>query len=93
MKRLFEAVGIDNSFQDCGISRQRYEVDNAVFSFDVERLSGATGSGYNLNHGQLPRVHMAWVGDGVDHHATRAYVALHYDCILELTSSGAIVHQ
>ena len=93
MKRLMECVGTDNSFQDIGISRQRYEVDSAVFAWDVEALSGAVGSGYNMSHGQLLRVHFAGVGDGVDaHHATRAYCALHHDVILELSASGAIVH-
>ena len=29
----------DSSFQGCGISRQRYEADNAVFCWDVERIS------------------------------------------------------
>ena len=91
MKRLFEAVGIDSSFQDCGISRQRFDADNAIFAFDTERVS-APGAGYNLSHGQLLRVHMEGVGDGIDFHASRAYVALHHDAILELTSSGAIVH-
>ena len=66
-----------NSFQDIGISRQRYEVDNAVWGWDVEKIS-APGAGYNMAHGQLLRVRFAGVGDSVDsHHATKVYVALH----------------
>ena len=91
MKRLFEAVGIDGNFQDCGISRQRFETDNAIWAFDTEKLS-TPGAGYHLSHGQLLRVHFSGVGDGVNDHATRAWTALHLDCIPELTASGAIVH-
>ena len=93
MKRLFEAIGTDNTFQDVGINRQRYEADRAIWDFDTERLSGAPSGGYNMSHGRLLRLHFARVGDGVNYNASRCYVAMHYDCILELTARGAVVHQ
>ena len=63
----------------------------------------ASGSGMNLSHGQLLKIHVAGAGkagiaasEGViataDSYVKKAYTTCRYDVILELTSTGASVH-
>ena len=93
MQRLYEALGTAQSFQGSSITRAKYELDQGIFAWDLEKVSQAVGSGFNLSHGQLLTVHMDGVGDHLNSsYAQRAYAALHYDCILELSSTGATVH-
>jgi hypothetical protein len=93
MQRLYEALGTAQSFQGSSITRAKYELDQGVFAWDLGKVSQAVGSGFNLSHGQLLTIHMDGVGDQVNSsYAQRVYAALHYDCILELSSTGATVH-
>lgn len=92
LQRLFECLGVSNSFQPVGINRNGFDSNQAIFAWDTEKLSGAAGSGTNLSHGQLLTVHMAGVGTSVANYPDRAYVALHHDVILELQSTGVSVH-
>ena len=94
MQRLYEALGTSQSFQGSSIPRAKYESDQGLWAWDLEKVSQAIGSGFNLSHGQLLTVHMDGVGDALttDSYAQKVYAALHYDCILELQSTGATVH-
>lgn len=94
MQRLYEALGTAQSFQGSSIVRSKYELDQGLFAWDLEKVSHANGSGLKLSHGQLLTVHMDGVGDHLTtgSFAQRLYAALPYDCILELSSTGAVVH-
>ena len=63
----------------------------------------ASGSGMNLSHGQLLKIHVEGAGKAgtpaakgvvatADSYVKKAYTTCRMDCILELTSTGASLH-
>ena len=93
MQRLYDTLGTSNSFQ--GVQFDREAFDNFAFTlaFDMERVGNhATGSGMNLSHGQLLKIHVEGAGNASSNYVQKAYMTCRYDVILELTSTGASVH-
>ena len=92
LQRLYEALGTSNSFQGVSFNRDGYDHFSFVLAYDMERVQHAAGSGMNLSHGQLLRVHVEGFGHDSASYAQKVYATCRYDCILELTSTGASVH-
>ena len=58
----------------------------------MEKIAHAAGSGMDLSHGQLLKVHVEGFAHDRASYAQKVYATCRYDCILELTSTGASVY-
>ena len=106
LQRAYECLGTTNSFQGVHFSREMYDSFNFVLCYDMEKVGNhASGSGMNLSHGQLLKIHVEGAGKAGtpattnppaaatdDSYVKRAYTTCRFDSILELTSTGASVH-
>ena len=92
LERLQETLGINNSFQGTSFNRAAFDQYNFILAYDQEKAGHhAKGSGMNLSHGQLLTIHAEGVGS-VGNYVQRAYTTARYDAIIELTSTGCVVH-
>ncbi|MDA8582768.1 hypothetical protein N9L68_01015 [bacterium] len=92
LQRLYETLGTSNSFQGVQFDRAAFDAWNFCLAYDCEKVSQATGSGMNLSHGQLLKIHVQGAGNATSNYVQKAYTTCRYDVILELTSTGASVH-
>ena len=104
LQRLYETLGTTNSFQGVQFNREQFDKDHFCLAYDMEKVGNhASGSGMNLSHGQLLKIHVEGAGkagtpvaEGVaataDSYVKKAYTTCRYDVILELTSMGPSVH-
>ena len=92
LQRLGETLGTSNSFQGYSFDRKAFDHNSFVNAFDMEASgSHATGTGMNLSHGQLLKIHVQGAGkEGF--YVQRAYTTCRFDQIVELTSTGCSVH-
>ena len=97
-------LGVPTSFQGVQFNREQFHEDHVCLAYDMEKLGDhASGSGMNLSHGQLLKIHVEGAGkagvqasEGViataDTYVKKAYTTCRYDVIMELTSTGCSVH-
>ena len=63
LQRLGETLGTSNSFQGYSFDRTAFDHNSFVNAFDMEASgSHATGTGMNLSHGQLLKIHVQGAG-------------------------------
>jgi hypothetical protein len=96
--RLIRAIGTMTSLaHSTNISDETYgcvqgTAGNSFFAaFDLERASGASASGENVNTGGLVSIHLANTGVGSSA-STRAHIVANYSAVLELKDTGAFVY-
>ena len=93
LQRLYETLGTSNSFQGVQFNRASFDKDHFCLAYDMEKVGNhASGSGMNLSHGQLLKIHVQGAGDATANYVQKAYTTCRFDTILELTSTGASVH-
>ena len=91
--RLLQCLGVWNSVSHAvNISAEGYGDGTAisrqwVAGFDLESVPGAEASGIPVQGGGTVMVHLKNIAG-----ATKAYIATHYDAVLEIKSQGAIVY-
>ncbi|MDA8584168.1 hypothetical protein N9L68_08025 [bacterium] len=90
---IYEVLGTANSFQGVQFDRSAINTWNSCLAYDMDKVGNhAAGSGMNLSHGQLLKIHVQEAGNATGNYVQKAYTTCHYDVILELTSTGASVH-
>ena len=104
LQRLYETLGTTNSFQGVQFNREQFDKDHFCLAYDMEKVGNhASGSGMNLSHGQLLKIHVEGASkaetpaaDGVaataDSYVKKSYTTCRFDSFLELTSTGASLH-
>ena len=82
LQRLYETLGTSNSFQ--GVQFERAAFDNFAFclAYDMEKAGNhAAGSGINLSHGQLLKIHVQGAGYSTSNYVQKAYTTCRMDVI------------
>ncbi len=91
--RLLMALGVFRSLpHDVNAQLQDFETECYVQAYDIEKVPMAMSTGENLQAGQDIQIHTRNFG-GADQDTTarRAWVALHYEQIVEIKASGVHV--
>ena len=87
-----ESLGINNSFQGTSFNRAAFDHYMCILAYDLEKAGNHDkGSGMNLSHGQLLTVHVEGAGTA-NNYVHRTFTTARYDAIVELTSTGCVVH-
>ena len=68
-------------------------LDKFVLATDLEKLLGASFTGYNSRSGDLLTIKLrnAWNGTNVATAPSQVHTVLHYDSVLQLSGVGASV--
>ena len=71
-----------------GISSQQFKTNKAIFALNLEKCPGASAhSGANTKGGSQLTVELKNLGSTVDY----AYIVLHYEQVVSITSAGVEV--
>ena len=93
LQRLYETQDTSNSFKNIQFGWEAFENFNICEAFGMEEVGNqTTGSGMNLNHGQLLMTHVEGACNASSNYVQKAYTTCRFDCILELISTGASLH-
>ena len=91
---LLNALGYSNSLvSSANINVGAYSSDSFIAATDTEKVPQATMSGYNTSGGQQITASWKNMGNATANRCKKTFFCAHYDCVLELASTSAQVHQ
>ena len=91
--QLRKALGIHDINAQVDIETKSYRASKYVIGIDMERVLGASFSGYNSKSGDLLtiKLRIAWNGADVNTAPSQVHTVLHYDAVLHISDVGAHV--